>query len=227
VRRAALAAVLAVLLPASALAESPRWGSFDFAIGPYRPDIDSEFDGRAFPYRKIMGSDHGWMFRAAVAKALFTKAGSLEAGFYSGFFQQTGKGQYARGGGESPDDTRLRMIPTSVFLNYRFDMLADRYKIPLAPYGRLGFERYNWWITDADGNVSMKGATNGWSIAGGLALLLDVFDPGLAREMDNDSGVNDTYLFFEVRRAQVDDFGSSKSWILSDTAYSGGLMFVF
>jgi hypothetical protein len=41
--------------------------------------------------------------------------------------------------------------------------------------------------------------------------------------------VNHTYLFFDVTKSKVDDFGGSKSWDLSDEKVSlaGGLMFVF
>ena len=41
--------------------------------------------------------------------------------------------------------------------------------------------------------------------------------------------MNHTYLFFDVTHAQVDDFGSSKSWDLSTKGVSlqGGLMLVF
>jgi hypothetical protein len=221
-----VAAALVAVLPATARAESPRWGSFDVAVGTYRPDVDSEFSSAPFPYQGAFGTKKGWMFRLAIARSIFTKAGSLEAGASAGFFQQSGHGQLATGG-VSPDETKFRMIPTSLFLTYRFDLLADRWNVPLAPYGRVALERYNWWVTDGSGSTSKDGATNGWSIAGGLALLLDFFDPGLAREMDQDSGVNHTYLFAEVKRAEVDDFGSSKSWILSDTSFAGGLMFVF
>jgi hypothetical protein len=66
-------------------------------------------------------------------------------------------------------------------------------------------------------------------VTGGLALLLDIIDRQTAREFDNQTGVNHTYLFFEVTKRTVDDFGSSSSWSLSDKSvgYNGGLLFVF
>ena len=73
------------------------------------------------------------------------------------------------------------------------------------------------------------GATNGYSFTGGLALLLDVIDPGLAREMDQDTGINDTYLFVDFTRSYIDDFGDRRSWDMSDNriTVAGGLLFVF
>ena len=51
----------------------------------------------------------------------------------------------------------------------------------------------------------------------------------LARELDNDTGINHTMLVFDVSKTRMDDFGSKKSWDLSDTkpTYSFGLLFVF
>jgi len=222
------AALAAALLATTARAESPRWGSFEFQAGTYLPDIDSEFAGTTVrPFADILGGS-GWMFRAGVSRALFTSAGSLEVGVQSGYFQKTGKGRFLNGA-ESPDETKLKIIPMSLTLTYRFDVLAERLHVPLAPYARVGLERFAWWVTDGNGDTSMKGATNGWSAAAGLALLLDFFDPGLAREMDADSGVNHTYLFAEARKTTIDDFGSSSSWNLSEKniAWSGGLLFIF
>ena len=110
------------------------------------------------------------------------------------------------------------------------DWLAERYRfVPFSFYGRAAFERYNWWVTDGRDEWAENGATNGWSVTAGAALLLDAIDPGRARELDNETGVNHTYLFFDVTHAQVDDFGSSKSWDLSTKGVSlqGGLMLVF
>jgi hypothetical protein len=225
----ALVALALVAAATSASAQSERWGSFEIGAGGYRPDVDSEFSSAPGPYQQIFGGGRGWMFRLGVSKALLTGVGSLEVGLQTGYFQDEGKGLFQDGSGTSGDDTALKIIPASLVLTYRFDWLAERYRIPLAPYGRAALERYHWWVTDGSGDTAKDGATNGWSLAGGLALLLDFFDPDLAREMDRDTGVNHTYLFFEAKKSWVDDFGSSSSWDLSeeDVSLTGGLLFVF
>jgi hypothetical protein len=227
VRRAIVALAL-VAAATAARAESPRWGSFELGAGTYTPDLDSEFDGSRIPFERAFGTGRGWMFRGGVAKELLQRAGALELGLQSGYHQRTGKG-LRLDGTRSGDETTLRMIPVSLVLTYRFELLADRYGIPFAPYARAGIERFHWWIDDADGDRAETGATNGWSVTGGLAFLLDIIDRQLARELDNDNGVNHTYLFFEVTKRTVDDFGSNRSWILSDESvgYNGGLLFVF
>jgi hypothetical protein len=77
--------------------------------------------------------------------------------------------------------------------------------------------------------VTKKGATYGWSVAGGVGLLLDFIDPSLSRELDDDTGINATWLYVEVEKSVVNDFGSRRSWSLSDETLtlSGGLRMVF
>ncbi len=226
-RRLLLALALA-LAATPAAAASPRWGAFDVGVLTYRPNIDAEFSSGTGPYQTIFGGGRGVMFTLGISRALFTKVGSLELGLRTGYFRDTGKGVVSGTTTPSGDDTTFHVIPTSLALTYRFDWLADRWNVPLAPYGRVAFERYNWWVSGS-GSSSHEGATNGWSAAGGLAFLLDFLDPGLARELDQDSGVNHTYIFAEVVRSSIDDFGSSKSWDLSDEKVSlgFGLLFVF
>jgi hypothetical protein len=221
---------LAVLAPLAAGAQTPsgRWGSFELMAQQYRPDVDSEFSVSPGPYRQVFGGGRGWMFQGAVSKSLYTDFGSLEAGVRAGYFEDTGRGLIL--GSEEPagESTALRIIPTSLMLTYRFDWPVERYGIPLAPYVRASLERYNWWVSGGGGTTE-RGATNGWSATAGLAFLLDIVDRGLARELDRESGVNHTYVFAEITRSDVDDFGSGSSWDLSDEKLSlgFGLLFVF
>jgi hypothetical protein len=227
VKRLVLAALLAAVAPI-ARAESPRLGSFDFEFGQYRPDVDGEFAVKPGPWQTIFGRTRPWFFRGTVSYDVTHYLGSLELGLQTGYLQRSGYGRTSTGA-PSGDSTAFHLIPTSAVLTYRFDWLADRFGVPLAPYGRVALERYNWWITNGNG-TSESGATNGWSYGLGLALLLDFFDPTLSRELDRETGINHTYVFAEARKTKVDDFGSKKSWDLSDDSkltWAFGVMFVF
>ncbi len=239
IRKLLVLAALSAALPASAQESkyaSPRWGAFEMSAGPYRPNVDSEFGGSG-PFSSIFGNGRGVMFRADAAYSLFVSYGSLDVGIGAGYTQRTGKGQLPNNGGPSSDDTSLKIIPTRVSLTYRFDVLALRYRwLPLAPYARVSFDRYWWWITNGSGDTAKagsrtgSGATNGYSFSGGVALLLDSIDPTLARDMDRDTGINHTYIFVDFTNSHITDFGSSKSWDLSHdrkVQISGGLLFVF
>lgn len=224
----ALVALLVLAVAGPAAAASPRWGSFEIGAMTYRPDIDSDLPASR-PYETAFGGGRGFMFNLGISRALFTRVGSLELGLRTGWFRDKGKGILSGTTTPSGDDTTFNVVPTSLALTYRFDWLADRWNVPFAPYGRAAFERFNWWVTDGSGDWVQEGATNGWSVTGGLGLMLDFFDPQLARELDMDTGVNHTFLFVEVTHSSIDDFGSSKSWNLSDEKVSlgFGLLFVF
>jgi hypothetical protein len=238
-------ALISALAAAPARAEfkpSPRWGSFEVSLGGWRPKIDDEFGGLASPYRDSFGSGKALFFRADAAYSLYVGYGSLDVGGGAGYMEKYGKG-FNLDGTRSSDTTGLQVIPVRAHLTYRLDWFADRYGIPLAPYARFSIDRYHWRVTNGAGQVSKtlpttasptilsgNGATMGWSISGGMALQLDFFDKQLSKDMDNNTGINHTYLFVDFTKSKINDFGSSTSWNLSDTAgvtISGGLLFVF
>jgi hypothetical protein len=233
-KRAALALLLAGAATA-ARAESERAGFFDLRLSGYRPNIDAEFTDAAGPWGTIFGNDRAWMVRGTFGKTLWNKVGSVDLIIGGGYFEKYGKGLVAASGEPSSDKTAFKVVPVSLGLSYRFDWLALNYKIPLSPYLRANFERYNWWTLNGAGDTpsfeghSGSGATNGYSFTGGIAFLLDIFDEGMAREMDQDTGVNDSYLFIDFTKSYINDFGSKKSWDLSDdrVTVTGGLLFVF
>jgi len=151
VNRLAVAALLA-LAASPALAESGRWGAIDIGAESYRPNVDAEFGsapaGTVPPYEQMFGSGRGWMLRVGFARALYTGFGSLELGIRTGYFQDSGKGVLAGTTVPSGDKTTFKVVPTSLALTYRVDDFAERWNVPLAPYGRVTLERYNWWVND-------------------------------------------------------------------------------
>jgi hypothetical protein len=240
-----LGAALAVLGAQPARAEfkpSPRWGSFEFSVGGWRPKIDDEFGGLAFPYRDSFGTGKALFFRADAAYSVYVGYGSVDVGGGLGYMEKYGKG-FNLDGSRSSDTTAFQLVPVRAHVTYRFDWLADRYHIPLAPYARLSIDRYHWRVNNGSGQVaktqptpanptilSGNGATMGWSLSGGVALQLDFFDAQLSKDMDNSTGINHTYLFVDFTKSKINDFGSAKSWDLSDSSsvqISGGILFVF
>ncbi|MEY4577076.1 MAG: hypothetical protein RL701_1779, partial [Pseudomonadota bacterium] len=60
-------------------------------------------------------------------------------------------------------------------------------------------------------------------VSGQLALDLDTFEPGGARALDEEWGINHSYVFFEVQHF----FPSAKSLEIGGTSWLLGLGFVF
>jgi hypothetical protein len=231
---------LALLLPAlAARAESPRSGSFDLRFNGYRPDIDSEFGGTATPYANAFGTSRGLMAQVFFSRSLFlSDAVTVDLGFGAGYWEKYGVGVcYTCTPVTAGDRTSIRVLPLTLAATARLDWLFSQAGVPLAPYVRASIHDYLWWTYAGGGSVAIgstgqhgSGQTMGWSLTGGLGLLLDFFDAQLGREMDFDTGINHTILYVDVTKAWVDDFGSKSSWNLSPDAslqWSLGLMFVF
>ncbi len=238
--RLLLAAGLA-LCAATARAESPRSGSYDVRLGGYRPDIDSEFGGTATPYANAFGTSRALLVQALFSRSLFVSdVATLDLGFGGGYWEKRGVGVCAPPDCptvQTGDRTSMRIVPITVAATARLDWLFLKLGVPLAPYLRGALHDYLWWTYDGGGGVSVgptgqhgSGQTFGWSVTGGVGLVLDFFDPQLAREMDFDTGINHTMLTFDLTKAWVDGFGSKSSWNLSPDVslqWSIGLLFVF
>ncbi len=227
------AALALACAAAPALAEErlAGLGSFEFQAGQYRPMIDSEFDAATVPvgpWEASFGTSRRWMFKLHGAKAILRGYGTLEVGGGIGYLSASGNGRFADGS-PSQEKTSFRLLPLSLDLTYRADLVWERLGIPLVPFARVALLRDQWWVTGAGGKSSKSGATNGWSWGGGLALVLDFIDPTLARELDQDSGIKHTMLVLEVAQTSVNDFGSKKSWDLSNDGpmLTFGFLFAF
>lgn len=214
----------AAAFPAAAQDDSRRRGSVQVIGETYRPNVDADLS--THPYQDAFGTRRGWMFRGLASRALYVGVGALEAGVGGGYFQDRGHGVLSDGT-KAAASTTFHVLPVTLSLTYRFDYLEQRWRIPFMFYGRASLERFHWWVSDGNGDRSESGATNGYSFTGGAGLLLDFFDRGTARELDRETGINDTWLTFDVTKSYVDDFGSSKSWDLSDEKLSLGIGLLF
>ncbi len=116
----------------------------------------------------------------------------------------------------------------------------EQHAIPFAPYARVALVDHLWWVDNGTGSTASwpspsgqiqrgSGQTFGYAFTVGVGLVLDFFDPKLAREMDNDTDINHTLFYADATKSFIDDFGSSKSWNMSgaDLVWSIGLQFVF
>ncbi|MCB9729863.1 MAG: hypothetical protein H6744_15495 [Deltaproteobacteria bacterium] len=228
---------LLTLLAAPARAEdSPRHMMLELHVGPYKPGIDDQFVS-ATPYRDNFGSSSMILFGFHLDYQLFQKFGSLALG--GGVRFGTVKGHAVDDAGvATTDKTKLRMMPLQADLTYRFDYAALQWGVPLVPYARGGLTYALWWVLNGRGEIASaygsdgnghtgRGGTWGWHAAVGLQFLLDWIDSSVAREFDEEVGVNNSYLFAEVSFNGLNDFGSGDSFELSDRTVSFGLMFEF
>lgn len=224
---------LILTLSSTALAESPRDAFLEIKFGPFRPAIDSEFGPGKSPYKDVMGSGSMLLSVIEYEHELYNKVGVFALGASFGYAQDTGKAR-SQDGKPANDPTTFHLIPLTISAIYRFDYLAQRFRIPFVPHLKAGFDYYIWWITNAEGKVSKaqdgsvgQGGTFGGHLCAGLSFHMDFLAPDMAQTFDTDVGVNNTYIFGEFVMAWVNDFGSKKSLDLSSKTFLFGIAFEF
>ncbi|HEX7599394.1 MAG TPA: MXAN_2562 family outer membrane beta-barrel protein, partial [Polyangia bacterium] len=203
------------------------------------PNIDSEFAKSETPYKTVFGGKRHLMSQLEFERQIFQAFGSLSVGVVIGYYSQSA-GAFeadpttgASTGVRSVDQTSLRLIPTAALLAYRWDVAAERFHIPLVPYGKLGLNYTFWQIKNGNGQVPSykggngSGGTAGWQAAAGVALLLDFMDPEAARNLDIETGVNHSYLFFEWNHVEATGLGMKNKLHVGDSRWVLGLMCEF
>ncbi len=225
--------VVALLIAGPTRAESPRDMVLEIKFGPFRPSVDSEFGGKASPYKDVMGGGSVLMSQVEYQYEFYNRVGVVAVGASLGYARDQGTARLSDGQ-ESNDSTTFHLVPLSLSAVYRFDYLAQNFRVPLVPHVKAGFDYYLWWITDAVGQVARskdgavgQGGTFGGHVTVGLAFHMDFLSPDMAQTFDADVGVNNTYLFAEYVMSWVNDFGSSRSLDLSSRTFLFGIAFEF
>ena len=217
---------------------SPQHFAVELRFGPYVPDIDSEFSSMngvpaRTPYRDYFGSSGHLMSQLEFDYELYHRFGTAGVGVQAGYFQVSGTAPTLTGT-PSGDKSTLRVVPIALLAVYRFDYFLERRNIPLVPFVKLGLNWAYWRNTDGNGQIATSdaggtgsGGTFGWEAAGGLALVLDMFDPDAARDFDSDLGVNHTALLIQFVHADISGLGQADRLHVGDNTWSAGLLVQF
>jgi hypothetical protein len=245
--------------------QSSQHFAVELKFGSYSPDIDSSPGLTGKPFSDLFQSQTGTSVGQRPGGRLLTslefdwqifhwpKIGSLGLGATVGITHRTTHSfEFVMGGDgtmtscvvpmcvRSGDETALNVMPFTLEVVYRFDVLANRYHIPIVPYVKGGLGYYLWWMTNGSGDLSHAlnpnpdgsfdaaiGGTFGLVAHPGIALQLDILDATAARTIDNEIGINHSYLFAELAVAWITGFGASNKLVLSDTAWNAGIAFEF
>lgn len=201
---------------------SPRAWALSLRMGRFRPNVDRELAASPGPYAQAFGDAAPWMFGAELERQLFQRAGTLSVAASFGYARAVGRARRADGMGPSADETSLRVAPLGIGLTWRADFLA-RF-VPLVPYAKVGVDYALWSAGDGDGNTVASGGTAGWHAGAGIALMLDAIDPASAQSLDQDTGVNHTYVFVEWIDTRLDGLGAANKLRVGDRTWYAGLM---
>lgn len=222
--------------------------ALELKLGPYQPNIDHEFSSGETPYRDLFGKGPGIHFGMEFDVQLWRGFGSIALGSSVTYFFKDAKACRDTGSNGAPSktcnadddesvrsagDTSIHLIPISVMAIYRFDLLAEKWNIPIVPFVKAGPNVTLWWITRGDGSVAKvgndraQGSTWGFQLNVGGALQLDFLEPRAAKSLDTDIGINHSYLFIELVYLLSDGFGSASALNVGDTTWMAGLAFEF
>ncbi|QDG51956.1 hypothetical protein FIV42_14775 [Persicimonas caeni] len=218
-------------------AQSPTWGLAELRIGGYYPSIDDEAGLQGEPFREIFGGGSRVLVEYEQGVHIYDGFGAFGASGSFGYTHFGGKALVDENSGLTQDDinaeTGMMVIPLRAGLYYQLDQLQEYWDIPLAPILKGGVDYFLWQIEDSAGDTADvdgqdgDGGTWGWHVAAGLQLGLDWIDPSSSGAMDYNWGINHTYAFAEYQIMEVDDFGASDSFILSDDRWVFGLAFEY
>jgi hypothetical protein len=207
------------LIPAGHKTESVERFILEFRGGPSSPAVT-----RNSAYGDFFSSDIGPNLGIEVDGVVYREPRwfYVTVGGSVGILNFSGNALETLTGATVGEKTTLSIIPLTAVGSFRFDALARRFHIPLVLTARLGWEWAHW----NTGTGSRTDAT-GWSVgpvfSGQVAIDLDTFEPNGARNLDEEWGINHTYLFGEIYHfAPV-----AKSLDLADTSWLLGLGFVF
>jgi hypothetical protein len=217
---------------ATALQESPRHFVFELNGGLVRPSIENESSLRSSPFGAVFGTKKLFLIDAELDWEIYQGIGTLSVGFAAGWGTVYGHGVIASSGQSSADGTRLNTLPLRALAVYRFDYLSRQMGIPLVPFVKLGLAETLWWATNGSGSVPSfegghaSGGKAGYQLAVGLSFELNWLDPTLARELDQDWGVNAVSINAQYVKLTANNFGGA-GLDLSTHAWMFGLGFEF
>jgi hypothetical protein len=219
--------------------ESPQNFAAEVRVAAFTPEIDSDpaLHG-ATPYKQVFGTapllligvELDW--QAYRIPYFGTIGPALGASFTTksdaALFQTLHNGSLISG-----ESTSLAIFPFYGVIVVRADALWREARIPFVPYAKVGLGLALWRAsntlgTSRSGGVVGEGHSFGTHVALGLALNLNPFDTYAATTFDDSMGVNNSYLFAEWTREDLDGLGAQSDPLrVGGTAWTFGLAFEF
>lgn len=204
-------------------AESNQMFEFELRFSPFTPGIDSDpaLHG-AKPYETTFGTSSRVLFGMEFDwEALrIPHLGTLGPGLGVGYTKMSGLASFttphANPDGTvsttSGESTSLEIYPFYAVAVLRVDVLWREVHVPFVPYAKLGLGYAIWRASNELGTSSYNGQNGvggslGTELGLGLQFNLNTFDEYSAKNFDDAVGVNNTYIFGEYTRADLDGLG--------------------
>jgi hypothetical protein len=210
--------------------------AMEVRVALYNPQVDSDGSLKGNPYASAFGPSQ----RYEVAMEFDWQAlriphvGTLGPAISLGYTKSTAIAPRADGGQPpSEETTSLEIFPMYAVAVFRLDVLMRDAHVPLVPYAKAGLGYALWRSSNTAGTsvapdgVVAKGHTFGTQLAAGMAFALGVIDPNASRQLDESTGINNTYIFGEVMMADLTGLGQSHALWVGSNSFVFGLAFEF
>lgn len=212
---------------------SPQNFALELRFSPYKPQIDEEPGLANAPYHQTFGSMRRLLVQFELDWQVFRipHFGTIGPGLSVGY---TSMSEVVKtvSGRDSGDETSLDVFPFYAVAVVRGDVLWHDFRIPIVPYAKAGLAMGLWRATNTGetsvaNNVSGKGTSWGTQLAGGVAFALDALDQGSSRNMDNATGINNTYVYIEAYWMALNGIGQTDALRIGTVSWAAGLTFEF
>jgi hypothetical protein len=207
----------------------------ELRISPYYPEIDSESDlhGKT-PFADSFGTSPRVYFGLEFDWQIYRipGVGTIGPGASVGTVSMS-RPAVTISGRPSGDTYSLNIYPFALSAVFRADTFWRTWGFPLVPYGKLGLGYGIWRASNTGGTsqaadgVSGKGSSWGTNIALGAAFALDALDPSASRNMDNATGINNTYAYVEYYWLTLDGIAQSHALYVGSNSWTAGIAFEF
>jgi hypothetical protein len=180
--------------------ESPQHYALELKLGPYVPADDEK------AFKEVFKDDRGWMLGLEFDVTLLEipYVGELNVG--AGF----GWANYDAGAltsdGRAGEKTEFTIYPMSALAVLRIDTLARHAGIPVLFAGKIGYDFVRWKATTGS-KTDGSGLNTGLRWGAQAALELDFFEMDSARTLDEEFGINHTFLLFEFYESMTKGTG--------------------
>lgn len=212
--------------------------ALELRVSPYSPQVDEEEGLNGTPFASTFGTTPrisvGLEFDWQTLR--IPSVGTLGPGLGIGYTTM-GADAVTATGRPSGDTTSLSITPMWAVAVLRVDTFWRNLGFPLVPYGKAGLGYALWSASNSGGTseakdssgalVSGKGGSAGTNFALGVSFALDAIDRGASRNMDNATGINNTYLFFEAYWLTLNGLGQSNALHVGTNTWAAGLAFEF
>ena len=218
--------------------EHPYRSQQNFALelrfSPYKPQIDEEPGLANAPYHQTFGSMRRLLVQFELDWQVFRipHFGTIGPGISAGYTSMSEGREDGERGATRATRRRSTSSPSTPSRSSRGDALWHDLRIPIVPYAKAGLAMGLWRATNTGetsvaNNVSGKGTSWGTQLAGGVAIALDSLDQYASRNMDNATGINNTYVYIEAYWMALNGIGQTDALRIGTVSWAAGLTFEF